>query len=172
MPEDAFCEGLHLTYAGQADYTERLEREVLRPYLDGAPLARGGPSTPPLVQCGAGFTFLERDGAVRRRWCGTRGELVLFNPGDHSRRVALRFTARIRAARAAVLDLESSFFSGRLDIDANEARFEQIVALPPGRQVMRLSCDAPAWAGPSGGLVFGLADCTLSDVETDAAEAP
>lgn len=169
MPEDAFCEGLHLTYAGQADYTERLEREVLRPYLDGAPLARGGPATPPLVQCGAGFTFLERVGAVRRRWCGTRGELVLFNPGDHSRRVALRFTARTRASRSAVLDLEGSFFCDRLNVGADGVSFEQVFTLPPGRQVLRLSCDAPAWAGPTGDLVFGLADCTLSDVETSAA---
>ncbi len=166
MPEDAFCDGLHLTYAGQAEYTERLEREVLRPYFAGEPLARGGPATPPLVQCGAGFTFLERDGAVRRRWCGQRGELVLFNPDDRPRRVALRFDARIHAAVTAALDLESSFFTGRLGIDANGTVFERAFALPPGRQVVRLSCDAPAVAGPAGAQVFGLADCGVSEAES------
>ena len=169
FPEEAFCEGVHLTYSGAAAYTTRVEREVLRPYLDGNPLARrwpaGAPATPLLVQCGAGFSFLERDGAVRRRWCGPRGELVLFNSSDRPRTVALRFTARTRSAGTAALALESSFLSGRLAVGRGDASFERVFALPPGRQVVRLNCDAAASTEAVGALVFGLSDCTLTEAE-------
>jgi hypothetical protein len=39
VPLDALVEGVHLTHAGAAAFTERFEREVLRPYLDGEAVA-------------------------------------------------------------------------------------------------------------------------------------
>ena len=80
--------------------------------------------------------------------------------------MALRFDARIHAAVTAALDLESSFFTGRLGIDANGTVFERVLALPPGRQVVRLSCDVPAVAGPAGAGVFGLANCSVTEAES------
>jgi hypothetical protein len=38
-----FVEGVHLTHAGAAAFTRRFERDVLRPYLDGEPLAERWP---------------------------------------------------------------------------------------------------------------------------------
>ncbi len=37
---DQFCEGVHLTHAGAAAFTERFGREVVQPYLDGESLSR------------------------------------------------------------------------------------------------------------------------------------
>jgi hypothetical protein len=40
---DEFVEGIHLTHQGAARFTKRFGREVIRPYLDGEPLARRWP---------------------------------------------------------------------------------------------------------------------------------
>jgi len=43
FPEDDFHDNCHLTLTGGAAFTERLDREVLRPYFAGEPLARRWP---------------------------------------------------------------------------------------------------------------------------------
>jgi hypothetical protein len=43
LPPDDLVEGVHLTHAGAAAFTERFEREVLRPHLNGAAVARCPP---------------------------------------------------------------------------------------------------------------------------------
>jgi hypothetical protein len=176
--EEDFVDQGHLTFPAAAELTRRLEREVVQPFLAGELFTRrwpvATPVTPPLIYHGKGFSSYERVNAVKWRWCGPEGELILLNPSERPRSVVLRFNARTRLPGTVTrVALQSSFLSATCELDANgKGTFEHSVTLPPGEQVLRLSCvprPSQSIHWPEKGQVLGLANSVVVDAATPLA---
>jgi hypothetical protein len=105
------------------------------------------------------FELMPKDG----RWCGAKGELVLHNFADVPRKVTLRLKCRTGFPAPSTLTLEGAV-EGRVSVSDGDGEFEQVVTVGPGRNVVRVRCDAPPFNGQSR-RIFRVIDLRLEPAD-------
>lgn len=96
------------------------------------------PTGRPLVYLGDGWGGVERDGARRWRWMGSRAQLVLLNPAAQTRAVRLTLTMESYARdRELLLSLDGH---APISIAATRAQLRRTycLLLPPGEHMVYL----------------------------------
>ncbi len=78
------------------------------------------------------------------RWCARRGEAWVVNPSDRTRRVTMTMVARTESALPSTLKIAGPVWSEEVVIDANSPARAVTIEVPPGRHVVRFSCEPPA----------------------------
>jgi phosphoglycerol transferase len=97
---------------------------------------------PLALQWTGGFSDLETAGDLDWRWCSSSGELVFENPLDREKKIKLTMGLATGYGEFANLSLDGSLISQKLKINMQPTDFSQIIVLPPGRHVIRFTCDA------------------------------
>ncbi len=97
---------------------------------------------PLLMTWQGGFSGLEGNADFNWRWCSSEGELRIYNTSKRERTVTLEMYFATGYEKLANLQLESSMFSTKLNINAKDTFFSKTVVIPPGRQVIKFSCNA------------------------------
>jgi phosphoglycerol transferase len=96
---------------------------------------------------GDSFSTLDEADPERWRWCGKRGELVVHNQYHAPRRLALSMTLQAPAGPGR-LRARGELFELDLELNGGPQVVERTVVVPPGRHVIRFTCDAPRLALP------------------------
>jgi hypothetical protein len=125
-------------------------------YADARLSAYRVPRVPmrPLAFFGPGWHQEERDGQRRWRWMQDAGEIVLVNPGDAPRAVALLLAAQSAGdARVAALELDGASL-GAWQVGATVTARTLRLLVPPGEH--RLTLHAPAAAAPGDPRVLSI----------------
>jgi phosphoglycerol transferase len=118
--------------------------------------------TAPRIVPGSGF-FAEQEGdSPRWRWCGETGRLSLVNPTHHAAIMQLRFVAKTAASTSGMLQIRGPILSETIPIDAVGKPYVKTLEVPPGTQVLRFTCTAPAATHLQRTVVFALGDCELT----------
>jgi phosphoglycerol transferase len=97
------------------------------------------PVTP---QWTGGFSGLETSGSLDWRWCSSQGELVFDNTLNKDRKVQLTMELASGYPEPANLTLEGPLISEKLKINLQPMDFSRTITIPPGRHVIRFTCDA------------------------------
>jgi hypothetical protein len=110
---------------------------------DAAP----SPSAPVLASWHGGFYGLEislENPAENNRWCGaTSAKLTLTNTSDRPRTVTLEMLPHTNHKLWSNLYVECPLFCDHRVINFESGPYERTVTLPPGKHVLRISCDTP-----------------------------
>jgi hypothetical protein len=104
-------------------------------------------SAPILASWHGGFYGLEiskEDPAENNRWCGaTSGKLTLTNTSDRPRTVTLQMLPHTSHQLWSNFWVESPLFCDHRLINYESGPYSRTVTLPPGKHVLRISCDTP-----------------------------
>jgi hypothetical protein len=109
--------------------------------------ATPSPSGPVLASWHGGFYGLEisrEDPAENNRWCGaTSGKLTLTNTSDRPRTVTLEMLPHTNHKLWSNFWVECPLFADHRWINFESGPYVRTVTLPPGKHVLRISCDTP-----------------------------
>jgi phosphoglycerol transferase len=75
------------------------------------------------------------------RWCGTNGELMLFNPALQTQRIKLTMALRTGCPQAAHVRISGPLLTKELTIDGQSGDLTETLTVPPGRHVLHFWCD-------------------------------
>jgi hypothetical protein len=82
--------------------------------------------------------------AENNRWCGaTSGKMTLTNTSDHPRTVTFEMLPHTSHQLMSNFWVESTLFSDHRLINFESGPYVRTVTLPPGKHVIRISCDTP-----------------------------
>jgi hypothetical protein len=114
----------------------------------------------------SGCSSLEGGAEVNWRWCSAEGELVINNALSQQRRIKLDMGLATGYEEPANLSLSGDLISEQLKINMNPTAYSKMLNLPPGRNVIRFSCDAKLLYAPSDGrsLVFKVMNFSLQEM--------
>jgi hypothetical protein len=105
------------------------------------------PSGPVLASWHGGFYGLEislENPAENNRWCGsTSAKLTLTNTADRPRTVTLEMLPHTNHKLWSNFWVECPLFADHRLINFESGPYERTVTLPPGKHVLRISCDTP-----------------------------
>ena len=143
---------------------EKVRRRLLTDLGAGFEQARQEVLRPPLVpRFLEGFGEEEGEATEVRRWCDTRGRIVLKNTLDREREILV--TARLRSPtpRPQTVEVESSQFRDRVSATEKGGAYRRTAFLPAGRRLqIHFSCpDRPATGA---GRCFQLVDFRVVDL--------
>ena len=82
------------------------------------------------------------------RWCASRGELMLENPGSGPTKVRLSTWLKTGYPKRATVSFESDVLTGKVAVNSVGTLFEKEVILPPGRHLIRFHTDAKRIRAP------------------------
>jgi hypothetical protein len=156
----------HLLFFDLRSYAESLRRS----YAPGQLAALRTAALHPLkIRWSSDFWPIERQGERSWRWTKSGDAYFeLINPAPKARQVTLRFTlaARLSGASNAIVFYPNGS-SLLVPVTPTGVPVEQTFSVPPGRQVVRLSSDAPKIAtvagDPRSALYMRVGEVSLTD---------
>lgn len=114
-----------------------------------------------------GFVSFEPVGQEsKHRWCGRRGELVLANPIDRTRRFQCTMVFGNLMAESADLKIDGAIWSDRFPVNRDVTSKTYTIVVPPGRHTIRFICKPPAEYRPSDTLeqIFFVAQFEATEI--------
>jgi phosphoglycerol transferase len=104
-----------------------------------------------------GFWPLEGTGGNNWRWCSAQGTLILNNSSNKDKIFTINATFNTGYPELSNLKIESGLIAENLKINSSGYYYKKEVIIPPGRYVIRFSCDAKRVDAPGDPryLVFG-----------------
>ncbi|MDQ2921683.1 MAG: hypothetical protein M3R52_08775 [Acidobacteriota bacterium] len=113
-----------------------------------------------------GFSDLESSGELNWRWCSSAGELVISNSLNEDRKLKLEMALVTGYEELANLSLDGPLISETLKINMKPTNYSKTITVPPGRHVIRFSCDAKRVITPldSRSLVFKVINFRLEEM--------
>jgi phosphoglycerol transferase len=98
-------------------------------------------SHPVLYEWRNGFYHNDGLGELDRRWCASRGDLIVHNTGSQARTVKLSMIFSIFHKEPVDLHLDGDLCSADLQISDAGRKFTPTLVVPPGRHVIHFRCD-------------------------------
>ena len=116
---------------------------------------------------GDGFSILEGTSENNWRWCSSVGTLIINNPSDKERKLNLKANFVTGHPELANLKIESTLLTENLKINVDGYTFEKEIVIPPGRYVIKFSCDARRLDAPGDPrfIVFGIKNFQVVESE-------
>ena len=114
-----------------------------------------------------GFVSFEPVGQEsKHRWCGRRGELVLVNPTDRTRRFQCHMVFGNLMAESADLKIDGAIWSDRFPVNRDVTSKTYTIVVPPGRHTIRFTCKPPADYRPRDTLeqIFFVAQFEVAEI--------
>ncbi len=114
-----------------------------------------------------GFVSFEPIGQEsKHRWCSRRGELVLVNPTDRTRRFQCNMVFGNLMAESADLKIDGAIWSDRFPVNRDVTSKAYTIVVPPGRHTIRFICKPPAEYRPSDTLeqIFFVAQFEATEI--------
>lgn len=122
---------------------------------------------PLMVEWIGGFSDLESAAEINWRWSGATAEFVINNTLDEERKIKLDMQLSTGYPEFANLTLDGDLLSEQLKINVNPIPYSKTISLPPGRHVIRFTCDAKRVDAPldKRELVFKVLNFRMEEVQ-------
>lgn len=114
-----------------------------------------------------GFSDLESSADLNWRWCSSEGELVLNNALNEERKIKLEMGLATGHEEPANLTLAGPSIWEKLRVNMKPTVYSKTITVPPGRHVIRFTCDAKPIHAPSDkrSLVFKVMNFSLHEMK-------
>jgi phosphoglycerol transferase len=114
-----------------------------------------------------GFSALESEAGVNWHWCSSEGEIVINNILNKDRKLKLDMALATGYEELANLSLDGDLISEKLKINMKPTTYSRTFTLPPGRHIIRFTCDAQRVHAPwdNRSLVFKVMNFSLQEMK-------
>jgi phosphoglycerol transferase len=109
------------------------------------------------------FSPMEGTQEKNWHWSGSKGELHIENTLSHPREIMMEMS--IEAPTEGTMRVESDVISETFKVAPDPAPWNKTIVIPPGKHVIKFTCDAPPMNTPPGSrvLVFRVNNFKLTD---------
>jgi len=101
------------------------------------------------AETGVGCWPREESGSRNWHWCGTQGEILITNPGDSERKIALEATFMSGYSDPSNLWIEGPGYNSKMEVDNRGTAWKSEIAIKPGVTELHLRCDCKRVIAPS-----------------------
>jgi len=96
-----------------------------------------------------GFSEMERNEECTWRWCSSKGTMIINNHSNKNKLFTISATFTTGYFELSNLRIESAIFNENRIVNSTGCFFEKNIKIPPGKHVVKFSCDAKRVDAPA-----------------------